>query len=74
MGYKKTSTTKRGRKQDRRRLSDSSHERRYMAKECKDFLAECKRKNRPRLISNEITLNTVKKLARYYLRFYKKYN
>ncbi len=59
-------------RRDSKRLSKQPHERRYMAKECKDFLAECKRKNKPKLISDEITLNTIKKLARYYLRNYKK--
>ncbi len=63
---------KKKKKRDSKRLSKQPHERRYLAAECKDFLKECKSKGKPRLISDEITITTVKKLARYYLRNYRK--
>ena len=59
-------------KLDRHRLSKQPYERRYLANECKDFLKECRSKGKPRIISDEITITTVKKLARYYLKHYKK--
>ncbi len=58
-------------KRDSKRLSKQPHERRYLADECKDFLKECKSKGKPRIISDEITITTVKKLARYYLSHYR---
>ncbi len=60
------------RKLDGYRLSKQKYERRYIANECRDFLKECKQKHKPKLISDEITLTTVIKLVRYYLRNYKK--
>lgn len=62
----------RKKKRDSKRLSKQPYERRYLAKECFAFLKECKQRSKPKLISDEITLTTVKKLARYYLRNYKK--
>ena len=59
-------------KLDSHRLSKQRYERRYLADEVKDFLKECKRKDKPQIVSDEITIKTVKKLARYYLRNYKK--
>lgn len=58
-------------KLDSHRLSSQKHERRYMADECKDFLKECRGKYKPRIISDEITITSIKKLARYYLKHYK---
>lgn len=59
-------------KRDRYTLSKQPYERRYLANECKDFLKECRSVGKPRIISDEITITTVKKLARYYLKHYKK--
>ncbi len=62
---------KKKKKLDSQRLSKQPWERRYLADEVKDFLKECRSKGKPRIISDEITITTVKKLARYYLKHYK---
>ena len=56
------------RKLDGKRLSKQDYERRDLAKNCRKFLTE----NHVMLISDNLTHDSMKKLARYFLRNYKK--